>query len=346
DSRARQPVLLLLTDGQIGNEQAVTEALGGHPGLVVHTFGVDTVVNDALLQGIARRQRGRCVLLRPDEDVPAALSRLGVLLANPVVTGIELPPAWESADGPLPDLYEGQSATCLVRGPADGTLPLQGLGPEGAAIVLPSVNFHPVEGPAVPLLWARRRLLDLERQNQAAPCVSLSKEFNLLCRFTAFIAWDEQQHVAVAQQHLQQPALAPAGWNGANPSDLPCSSFFEYFRSPVSPSFASRKPSSAMGLSSDEDGTAPADWSWEPLFQLPGGDALQQLIRQWISSENLAGNWDAGERLSLLVQAVVGEHPHNPVRQLLTLVQRLPDLLGAGTRWTSKLDALRRQERW
>jgi Ca-activated chloride channel family protein len=47
-SQGRRITVVLITDGQIGNESAVISAFKGTPSLTVHTFGIDTAVNDAL----------------------------------------------------------------------------------------------------------------------------------------------------------------------------------------------------------------------------------------------------------------------------------------------------------
>jgi hypothetical protein len=52
-------------------------------------------------------------------------------------------------------------------------------------------------------------------EKQDAEAVRLSVASNLICRMTAFIAWDEVEKVAVSRHELVQPAMAPAGRGAA-----------------------------------------------------------------------------------------------------------------------------------
>jgi hypothetical protein len=61
------------------------------------------------------------------------------------------------------------------------------------------------------LRWCKQRLVSLAAKNDQAGAVALSRESNLLCPFTAFVAWDDQEKVAVADHRLVQPSLTPQG---------------------------------------------------------------------------------------------------------------------------------------
>lgn len=217
-SQERKPVLVLVTDGQVGDEAGVSFALAPVPQLVVHAFGIDTVVNDALLTQVARQQRGRAIFLRPEEDVVAAVRKLGSLLSAPVVTDLGVPVGWESADGPLPDLYAGEHAVAVLR-TNDQKVRGRPLALAGRTAVGEAVHWSlepaQVEGPGVRLLWGRRRLLHLTDRGALAEGVAVAKEFNLLAPGTAFVAWDTLQRVAVAETSVYQPSLQPHLWQDA-----------------------------------------------------------------------------------------------------------------------------------
>lgn len=240
-SAGRRATLVILTDGQVGNDLAVVAALAPVPKLVVHTFGIDTTVNDALLARIARRQRGRAVFLRPDEDVVAAVRKLGELLRSPVVVDWQIPEGWESPDGPLPDLYAGEKLLAIFRAPESTAMDspwfLEGCDAAGAAVRL-APDEETMSGPWLGRLWARRRLLHLAENSATAFASSdspagmhaamfgrgsrapepgeelarLAKQFNLLAPGMAFVAYDTKENVAVANDEVVQPSLNPHLW--------------------------------------------------------------------------------------------------------------------------------------
>ncbi|MEI9998608.1 MAG: hypothetical protein WDO13_05300 [Verrucomicrobiota bacterium] len=99
-SHGRSPILI--TDGQVGNEAAVVELLSARRDLPVHTFGIDTAVNDGFLKQLAAQHRGTCVLMTPNDDIAGAVSRLGSRLRRPVLTGITVAGGWETVWPPAP----------------------------------------------------------------------------------------------------------------------------------------------------------------------------------------------------------------------------------------------------
>jgi hypothetical protein len=66
----------------------------------------------------------------------------------------------------------------------------------------------PEAGPR--LRWCKERLVSLVAKDDKAGAIRLSCDSNLLCPYTAFVAWDEQERVAVAEHRLVQPALVSA----------------------------------------------------------------------------------------------------------------------------------------
>src|SRR5439155_1207964 len=61
------------------------------------------------------------------------------------------------------------------------------------------------------LHWCRSRIDRLVAEGNEKAAVALSVESNLICRLTAFVAWDESERVTVASQHLVQPSIAVDG---------------------------------------------------------------------------------------------------------------------------------------
>ena len=205
-SADRRTNVILITDGEVGNDDAILKAFKTTGQLTVHTFGIDTAVNDAFLKALARQHRGGCWLQTPDDDIAGTVSALGERLRSPVLSQLALKGSWETADGALPDLHAREVVTVALRGRGKGPIQLTGCLPDGTAhaYTLPLGN----EGSeAVKLLWVRQRISSLIESGDQQQAIALAKIHNLICKGAAFIAWDEEEQVAVAKDELVQPAL-------------------------------------------------------------------------------------------------------------------------------------------
>jgi len=181
--------------------------------------------NDGL-EAIARETGGRSVFVAPGEDIPAAVERFAPILRSPVVTGLTLTPGWQTADeSPLRNLCDGDDIvipisanpeaselilTCTSTQVCPGLSPLHSgsgfsLHPSsGSTRHLSPVTCH-YKGAS--LCWARSRIRHLDASKRKDEALALAKQFNLLSRGAAFIAWDDAERVPVAQTEIVQPAM-------------------------------------------------------------------------------------------------------------------------------------------
>jgi Ca-activated chloride channel family protein len=208
-SQHRYTAIVLITDGQVGNEAEILESLRPMAEVRVHTFGIDTAVNDAFLKRLARQQRGTCHLATPQDDIVATISRLGLRLRRPVLTGIRIRGGWELAERQASDLHASEALTLSLRGSAEARqIEWEGQRADGTVAVF---QCEPEQQalPAVALLWARRRIDQLQSENRLADAIVIAKQKNLICPGTAFVAWDETEKIAVGQAKLDlyQPAM-------------------------------------------------------------------------------------------------------------------------------------------
>ena len=204
-------VLVLITDGQVGNEAEILQHLAQHPALRVHTFGIDVAVNDAFLKQMAAQQRGTCHLVTPNDDIVGTIARLGQRLRRPVLTGLQLEGPWEAPVGALPDLHGGEVVSLSLKGPVSaGGVSLRVTRPDGSPHRL-EFALQPAAQPALRLLWARQHIGHLEAAGDQVAALQLARESNLICRGAAFVAWDEAQKVTVAgpEREVYQPSCAP-----------------------------------------------------------------------------------------------------------------------------------------
>jgi small GTP-binding protein len=207
----RRTNLVLVTDAEVGNEQEILEIMRQAPRLAVHCFGIDIALNDALLLALTRQQGGTFHSLHPNDDISAAVSALGRTLRQPVLLDLKLSDGWETADHRLPDLYAGQLQYACAKGSRKSLLSMTARDTAGQAV---EMQFETTDARnAAPFLhWCKTRIQRLLAEDvRSTAAIELSKGANVICKFTAFVAWDNVEKVAVATHELVQPSFATQG---------------------------------------------------------------------------------------------------------------------------------------
>jgi len=243
----RDRVLVLITDGQVGNEDQILHRIAARlAGIRVHVVGIDQAVNAGFLSRLAGAGRGRCELVESENRLDEAAARIHRRIGTPLVTGLTL-----AADGMtivpgtvapslLPDAFAGVPVTVTGRwrGHPGGSVTVAGTGADGAPF---ERKVAAVSGgnPASTAAWARAHLRDLEDRYAGLPghdaaelarleqqITDVSLRHGVLCRFTAFVATDTRVVTDGTGPHrVTQPVELPAGWD---PADLGLASAFEF----------------------------------------------------------------------------------------------------------------------
>nr|WP_202420993.1 VIT domain-containing protein [Actinomadura rayongensis] len=200
---SRDRVLVLITDGQIANEdQLLAHLLPRLAGVRVHTVGIDHAVNAGFLNRLAIG--GRCELVESENRLDEAMESVHHRIGAPLVTDLHLDPAGLEIDPStvaprrLGALYPGAALVIAGRytGASPGDLTLRGTAADGSPW---HRSLTPTVAPsrAAASIWARAHLRDLEDRYviEGGPeleqqIVRVSLRFNVLCRFTAFVATD------------------------------------------------------------------------------------------------------------------------------------------------------------
>ena len=227
----RDAVVILVTDGQVGNEDQLLRELSSDLQRVrLHTVGIDQAVNTGLLRRLAGVGGGTCDLVESEDRLDEAMHglhrRIGAPLAHSLALRAKGLASIEDTASPvrIPDLFPGVPLVVSgrYRGSATGSLVLQGVNDEGGDWSLTVAGQHR-EAPAVTAQWARGHLRDLEDRYAAVPSEDLEKRiiatslrFGVLCRFTAYVAVDSRAGRAVADgalRRVMQPVELPAGWD-------------------------------------------------------------------------------------------------------------------------------------
>ena len=220
--------VLVITDGGVCNEaQVVAVTHGLRNGARVHALGIDSAVNDAFIHDLARVGRGFAELALPDEDISGAVRSVASRIDAPLVRDPRLElagvPLEMLAPCELPDLGAGDVLVVAGRYRAPGVVRLTLAG--RASAPLPAVELalpEHADNPAVETVWARLRLLDLERQAMLTPgdaaverrIANLARAHGLVSSQTAFVAVDEAPaaHAPRSCPVIIVPAELPHGW--------------------------------------------------------------------------------------------------------------------------------------
>jgi Ca-activated chloride channel homolog len=224
----RDPVLVLVTDGQVGNEDHILHEVTGELREVrVHTVGIDQAVNAGSLGRLAAVGGGRCELVESEDRLDEAMDNIHRRITAPLVTnlatepdGVRLIPA-SATPARIPHLFPGVPlvVTGRYRDAAGGSVTLTGTTAEGAPWRR-TVPATVVDNPAVTAIWARGHLRDLEDRYAVTADAALEQEivatslrFGVLCRFTAYAAIDTRVVTEGGTPHrVIQPVEQPAGW--------------------------------------------------------------------------------------------------------------------------------------
>ncbi len=297
----RLPVIVVLTDGEVGNEAAILKHIQSElADSRVFTIGVDTAVNDGFLRRLASIGGGTATFVQPGAQLEDALSGVGREIGTPLVTGLTVEDVncgldkKSVAPTKLSDLFEGRASSAFFRFSASklkdlktAKVKVKGQFVDGQPFA-EEVVARIIDVPALAQLWAKSYVVDLEDKYRIASAheqAALHKEIvevavahSLLTKFTAFVVVDHAEIVNAggANRKIVQPVQMPAKWEMAQ-SNAPASPPMAFFRnSPASYGSASAPASGGWGGAASPaprmKKSAPADSEWGA----PAGSAWDQ----------------------------------------------------------------------
>lgn len=346
----RDPVLVLVTDGQVGNEDQILRDIAPLINRTrVHAVGIDTAVNAGFLGRLAARGAGRCELVESEDRLDEAMAHIQRRIGAPVITDVVVTPS-SSLPEPPTAIYPGVPLVVLGRytGEAPDSFTVRGRTRDGADWQETVAVRHHTE-PAVRAQWARAAVRDLEDRyatgdrSVESSIVQTSLRFGVLCRFTAFVAVDERVVSDGTVHRVVQPVEQPAGWEmprfAAPMAPVAMAAAPAAFGAPPPPA-----PRAAAGLvrlsGALKAGGAPAPAPDDPadLREIAALE-VQRLERDagrpdWERHELLA---DLASRLGTLVATRQGP-AYEPLRRLVAELTAGGDVTGL---WARALQVLR-----
>ena len=226
--RQRDAVIVLVTDGQVAQEDHVLRSAGRWLDRArVFTVGIDRAVNAGFLQRLADAGRGRAELVESEDALDKAMARIHRAVATPVVAGLAVSAPGLLADtatpAPAPDCFPGAPVVLSgrYRGERPTTFTVTATLADGSPWAQ-TVEALPVANRAVRTAWARSHVRILEDRYLVQPDDGLAKEIvaaslahGVLSRFTAFVAVDHRDTSGSSTPHpVLQPVELPSGWAG------------------------------------------------------------------------------------------------------------------------------------
>jgi Ca-activated chloride channel family protein len=227
--RLRQVVFL--TDGAIGNEQALFEMIERDLGESrLFTVGIGVAPNAYFMRRAARFGRGTYTFIGHSAEVDARVGELFQALNRPVLTDLavqwQLPPGVSPAEpaiGVLPDLYAGEPlVVSAVSDAPPRAVEISGVAGDRDWRERRAFNDASTHA-GVHALWARRRIadwldaqvsgVDPERIRQAV--IRLGLAHRLVTPHTSLVAVDRtpMRPAGAALEQGVVPVRLPAGWS-------------------------------------------------------------------------------------------------------------------------------------
>ena len=222
-------LVLLTTDGYIGDERGLFEVVEEHRGKNTRVFGlgVGSSVNRLLLEGLANVGRGAVQVQLPSTPIEETVRRFHQRIARPAMTDLAID--WgelnveDQYPRELPDLWAGQPIRVVARVSklVNSTVRLTGrVGDQRVGVSRPLSAATTAEHEGVRTLWARRRIAWLERPGLTADDVEARRDeirdtglrHHLVSRETSLIAVDDNPSpCGAATQELDVPLVVPSG---------------------------------------------------------------------------------------------------------------------------------------
>jgi Ca-activated chloride channel family protein len=235
---ARARIVCYMTDGYVGNDMQILDYIRKNRGNTrMFPFGVGNSVNRFLIDQMAKEGRGAPFYVTLNTPGEQAASKFYARVAKPLL----LDPSVEWNGLPVEDVYPKQVPDVFTAGPiilkgrykkaAEGDVTVRGLlrGQPWSQTVHVSLPAVEKDGAALPTVWARERIEDLQAQDYLGAqsgkpdpkikeqIVNLALDYRLMSQYTSFVAVEEKVvNIGGKQRRVDVPVEMPEGvsYNG------------------------------------------------------------------------------------------------------------------------------------
>jgi len=230
DGRIR--IVSFITDGYVGNEQQIIDAISDGADNRVRFFpiGVGSAPNTYLIEEMARAGLGESSYLPLREDAIEVIKEFYDRIASPILTDLEIDwgklDVYDTTPTTLPDLFAGQPLVISARYKKGETGKVKinavetVLGNNNNVDVNKFSHTYEISLPdsepknsALASIWARMKIADLSTQkNKQDEITNLGLEYSLVTQFTSFVAVEEKiVREGGEVKTIQQPIPIPEG---------------------------------------------------------------------------------------------------------------------------------------
>ncbi|MCX5998310.1 MAG: hypothetical protein NTU41_01610, partial [Chloroflexi bacterium] len=229
--------IILITDGQVGNESEIIELALSDRRTRLFVVGIGHGPNEYLVKKTASMSGGASEFVAPGERIEPKVLRLFNKVAAGGVDEVRVDWNAVAEQAPLkPVVYQGECVSIFARLPAGAIVPAQVemSGMVNGVAMKWQVSISQVDGVgiALPLLWARNRISDLEdetagtagsRQRERrdwdakGEIVAISRHYGLLSRETSFVAVESRVGAEKTKGETvlrRVPAMLTKDWGG------------------------------------------------------------------------------------------------------------------------------------
>lgn len=215
---------VVVTDGYIGEEPAMFEHVRNNlRDANVFSFGIGSSVNRHLVDGLAKAGQGEPFVVLDQSQAKTASTKFREYIESPVLTQVDVKfdgfEAYDISQKSLPDVFANRPVVLFgkYKGTPKGKITLTGVSGRGRFVSTIDVATVAPDAKNIALsyLWARGKISELSDfelgDKNKADVVKLGLEYNLLTRYTSFIAVQQVVRATGGSTDVDQPLPMPAG---------------------------------------------------------------------------------------------------------------------------------------
>lgn len=217
----RKRIVVMLTDGFIGNEAEIIKAVGEKAGENIHfwTLGIGSSPNRFLLDGVAKQGGGMSAVIELNTDPSEIVRKIVERIHHPQIAQIQIDwkglPVFETYPRKIPELWAGRPVILFGRFYDGGAakIELKGVSEGKPVSYKLGVNLPFGEVPEHDVLakvWARNKIEDLSAQmgygdvpEVVEEITNVALKYRLMSQYTSFVAVDE------SEARAEMPARPP-----------------------------------------------------------------------------------------------------------------------------------------
>jgi len=218
----RVRIVIMLTDGYIGNEAEIIEHVGKHCGDQIRfwAIGIGSSPNMFLVDGVARQGGGMGKKLELRESAAGLAEEVVSRIQRAQLAKIQID--WGGLDvaetypAKIPELWAGRPVILFGRYAGEGAAEIKVNGVvEGEPVSWPLRVALPGEQPSHDVLakvWARKKIESLMHETfyQGSPAVeeevtAIALDYRLMSQYTSFVAVDAKDAQRIAKERPAQP---------------------------------------------------------------------------------------------------------------------------------------------